>query len=95
MVGVNTFMSIMLICVISNVRSWSVCLRSCRLGFDSKSGKTNGFEICTSQLLFVIINIQEKMWRTSQQVYVLRRWARHLMGFLHLGVVDGWPGTPK
>ena len=31
----------------------------------------------------------------SRQVYLLRRWERHLAGFPHLSVVYRWPATPK
>ena len=31
----------------------------------------------------------------SRQVYLLRRWERHLAGLPHFGLVDKWPATPK
>ena len=31
------------------------------------------------------------VWRTSRQACLLRPWARHLTGRLHLYVADRWP----
>ena len=73
----------------------SVCLLSCRIGFDSESGQTNDFKNWYSQLPCLTLSIEGTVWRTSRQVYLLCRWERHLAGFPHLGVVDRWPATPK
>ena len=74
---------------------WSVCLLSCRLGFDSESGQTNDLKIGYSQLPCLTLSIEGTVWRTSRQVYLLCRRERHLAGFPHLGVVDRWLATPK
>ena len=74
---------------------WSVCLLSCRLGFNSESGQTNDFKNWYSQLPCLTLSIKGTVWRTSRQVYLLCRWEWHLAGFPHLGVVDRWPATPK
>ena len=69
----------------------SVCLLSCRLGFDSESGQTNDFKNWYSQLPYLTLSIKGTVWRTSRQVYLLCRWEWHLAGLPHLGVLtDGW-----
>ena len=47
------------------------------------------------QLTCLMHSIKGTEWRTSRQVYLLRCWERHLVGFPHLGVVDRWLATPK
>ena len=50
-------------------------------GFDSESSQTNNSKI----------SIYSFPTRHSAMCH----WERHLKGFPHLSVVDGWPATPK
>ena len=75
---------------------WSVCLLSCRLGFDFESGQINDFKIGIHNFpAWRSSSIKGTVWRTSRQVYLLCRRERHLAGFPHLGVVARWLATPK
>ena len=53
-----------------------------------------GIQSCTKlDTQFSVENKSESLvlvWRTSQKVYSLYRWERHLSGFLHLIVVNQW-----
>ena len=48
---------------------------------------------CTT--LCLTFGIKETVWRTNRTIHLLCRWERHLAGFPHVGVVDGWPATLK
>ena len=50
--------------------------------------------VFTASLLILTL-IKGIVWRTSRQVYLLRRWERHLSWFSYLGVVGRRPTTPK
>ena len=64
------------------------------LGFYSALGQTNALKIGIHSFPAAASAFKGQCGE-SRQVYLLRRWERHLTEFPHLSVVGRWPATAK
>ena len=69
---------------------WDRASGSCSVdsGFDSESIRTDDLKIC-------ICSFPAGQCGARWLVRLFSCWERHITGFLHLGVIDIWPATPK
>ena len=72
------------------IAKWDRVSASCSVdsGFDCESSRTDDLKIC-------ICSSPAGQCGARWLVRLFSCWERHITGFLHLGVIDIWPATPK